>query len=47
MASATHGEDLDLVILYALQRLGCEAMTLKPEQRASVKYVYKGKDSFV
>ena len=26
---ATRGEDLDLAILYALQRLGSEAMTLK------------------
>jgi len=34
-------------ITYALQRLGCEAMTLKPQQRASVKYVYEGKDVFL
>ena len=44
---ATHGEDLDLAILYVLQHHGCEAMTLKPEQRASVKYAYEGKDTFV
>jgi len=31
-------------IIYALQRLGCKAMTLKPQQRASVKYINEGKD---
>ena len=34
-------------ITYALQRLGCKAMTLKSQQRASVKYVYEGKDVFL
>ena len=44
---ATRGEDLDLAILYTLQRLGCEAMILKPEQRVSMKYAYEGKDTSV
>ena len=44
---ATLGEDLNLVTLYALQHLGCETMTLKPELRASVKYTYEGEDAFI
>ena len=34
-------------ITYGLQHLGCEAMTFKPHQRASVGYVYVGKDIFL
>ena len=30
-----------------LQHLGCEAMTFKPHQRASVRYEYEGKDIFL
>jgi len=34
-------------ITYALQRLGCKAMTLKLQQRASVKYIYEVKEVFL
>jgi len=34
-------------ITYGLQHLGCKAMTFKPHQRASVRYVYVGKDIFL
>jgi len=34
-------------ITYALQCLGCQAMTLKPQQRASVKYIYEVKEVFL
>ena len=40
---ASRVEDLNRAI-YALQRLGCAAMTLTPEQRASVKCIYEGED---
>jgi len=32
---------------FVLQCLGCKAMTFKPQQRASVRYVYEGKDIFL
>ena len=35
------------VISHALQRLATPSMVLKPEQRASIKAVYEGKDAFV
>jgi len=34
-------------ITYSLQHLGCEVMTFKPHQRASVRYVYVGKVIFL
>ena len=43
---ATCVEDFDHSISYALRRLGCAAMLLKPKQRAFVKSTYKGKDGF-
>ena len=33
--------------MYALQRVGCSSMSLKPEQKACIKYVFDGKDVFV
>ena len=38
--------DFDCAITHALQCLGCPNLTLKPEQRESVRYVYEGKDVF-
>lgn len=40
-------QDLDSALSYALQRLGCQAMMLKPQQRESVKCMYEGKDVFL
>ena len=40
-------DDFDQSISYALQRLGCPAITLKVEQRVSVKSMYDGKDIFL
>ena len=40
-------QGVDSALSYALQRLGCEAMMLKPQQRESVKSVYEGKDVFL
>ena len=37
-------EDFDRSISYALQCLGCATVTLKLEQRATTKSIYKGKD---
>ena len=37
---------MDRSILYALERLGCDSLTLKDEQTACVKAIYKGKDVF-
>jgi ATP-dependent DNA helicase RecQ len=39
--------EFDLAISYALERVGCPSLTLKPEQRASIKAVYDGKDVFL
>ena len=39
--------NLDSAINHALLCLGCPNLTLKPEQRESVRYVYAGKDVFV
>ena len=40
-------QDLDSALSYALQRLGCEAMILKPQQWKFVKCMYEGKDVFL
>lgn len=40
-------QDLDSALSYALQRLGYQAMMLKPQQRESVKCMYEGKDVFL
>ena len=37
---ATRVEDLDHLISYTIQRLGCSATTLKPEHGVSVKSIY-------
>ena len=39
--------DFDCALNHALQCLGCPNLTLKPEQKESVRYVYEGKDVFV
>ena len=39
--------DFQQAISHALQRLATPCMVLKPEQRASIKAVYEGKDVFV
>ena len=39
--------DFQQAICHALQRLAIPCMVLKPEQRASIKAVYEGKDVFV
>ena len=45
-AMAACMEDFDRSISYTLQCLGCATMTLKLEQRTSVKPIYDGKDLF-
>ena len=45
-AMAACMEDFDRSISYTLQCLGCEMMTLKLEQRASVKPIYEGRTFF-
>ena len=45
-AMAACMEDFDRSISYTLRCLGCVTMTLKLEQRASVKPIYEGKDLF-
>ena len=44
-----HSESLEFqqAISHAVQRLATPSMVLKPEQRASIKAVYEGKDVFV
>ena len=44
---ATHVSRFKRLIIYGLQHLGCEAMTFKPEQTLSVRYVYDRKDVFL
>ena len=39
--------DFSQAISYALQQLSTPSMVLKPEQEASIKSVYEGKDMFV
>jgi len=39
--------DFSQAISHALQRLSTPSMVLKPEQKASIKSVYEGKDVFV
>ena len=36
----------DCAVTHTLQCLGCPNLMLKPEQRESIRYVYKGKDLF-
>ena len=38
---------VDRAFSYALQRLGCPDLTLKPEQRVAVEFLYEGKDVFL
>ena len=39
--------NFDRALFFALQRLDCPGMCLKPEQVASISAVYKGKDVFI
>ena len=41
------GADFEATMLYALQCIGCSHLTPKPEQLASVRHVYEGRDVFV
>ena len=41
------GSDFECAFSYALQHVGSAATILKPEQVASVRAVYEGKDVFV
>ena len=43
-AMATHVSVFEHSITHGLQHLGYEAMTFKPQQIASVRCVYEGKD---
>ena len=48
MASAAAvPSEFDHAVAYTLSRLGKSELKLKPEQRASIKHVYEGKDMFV
>ncbi len=40
-------DDFDRALSYGLRRLGRPDMVLKPEQKASIRHVYDGKDVFM
>ncbi len=39
--------EFDRAVVYALERVGRSSLQLKPEQRASIKAVFDGKDVFI
>ena len=34
-------------LVYAVARVGCSSLSLKPEQKECIKYIFDGKDVFV
>ncbi len=47
MKLAAMASEFDSAVAYALERVGCPALQLKPAQKASIKGLYDGKEAFV